>query len=352
MRNIAIIFAVIAIAFVSCTKDIPEAKMTIEGYVFDKKTNQPLANAIIELNMDRKKIATDSTNADGFFRMKDVTMGDYKVIISMPGYATEAKDATAGNILVTDVKYNRVVTIKSELVALDHSVNLTIYKQYGSSLDGTLAVAAANAPYTISLGAYNELLEGTTDANGLISRSDLPDPDLYDNNIVIMFDFTEGVIRYKQEIIYAGNDITGNSKLASTITGYLAEGNFAMASSNTLDALGRGVKNFTVDGNIVVNFTQPVDTTIAHRPAMQLSYDYSKTTMADDSVFIRTVDIFQTSSRPTLNTSWSNNNTILTINPVSDLTRGLILTLNVGSLRNADQTQASPAFNIEFQVTK
>ncbi len=75
-------------------KPVETSKGTLKGFVFDENTTQPLEYATISLVNKENKQVVDGTITDktGFFKIKNVDFGIYKIEITFIGYNTESFD--------------------------------------------------------------------------------------------------------------------------------------------------------------------------------------------------------------------------------------------------------------------
>lgn len=248
MRKLALFVILIIFAFSACNKDeIEELKFLLEGIVTDLKTGQPLDNVKIKVQTDDKMLV-DSTDQNGYFKIGKLNPGEYVLIFSKEGYLATTKRVYSECCVVMTGAVEQTLNISETLSPLSEELVITIYKKY---LNNT-RIAAANFPYTIYLGSFNDPISGTTDENGLLSETGLP----YSTYFTIDVNFEDNGITYK-----GSNDIyLPYYEDYIIIYGYYAEGDFGIASTNILDELGEIISNFGIHENVVVNFTQPADT--------------------------------------------------------------------------------------------
>ena len=68
------------------------SKGTLKGFVFDANANQPLEYATISMTRKKDNQLVNGTITDqtGFFKIKDVDFGKYKIEITFIGYKTKS----------------------------------------------------------------------------------------------------------------------------------------------------------------------------------------------------------------------------------------------------------------------
>ncbi len=292
MKKFIIYFSLICLAITSCKKDdIDSLTMTIEGTIYDTETSNPLANAILTITTNG---TTDSTTTDenGMYSFKNYPTGKYIMYVSKTNYLTTSASVSSSDLAVNDNTESVVTTTDIDLIPMDQSANITVYK---SNEDGSsdVTLAAANVPYTLYIDALNQFTDTTT-SDGMISLDNLP----YETNVKVIFDFEEDGITYSKSTWYS--DLSEYSYITvygSESTG--TTGDFGLVSTTITDNSGEGVEDFSVSDAIILNFTQSVNTSSNYYFYLELdSYPY---TDVDYSAI------------------WSNDNKRLTITPSSNL---------------------------------
>ena len=284
MRKIFLLMILIVFAISACKKDeTEELKVLIEGIVTDSKTGQPMDNVKIELQTDDKMLV-DSTDVNGYFKIGKLNPGEYVLIFSKNGYLAKSRNVSTECCVVMTGAVEQTINISETLSPLSEALVITVYKRY---LDNKM-MAAANFPYTIYLGSFNDPVTGTTDENGLLSETGLP----YNTYFIIGINFEDNGIVYKNQYdIYLPyiNDYI-------IIDGYYAEGNFGVASTNVLDELGASIDDFNIHDSIVISLTQPADTVFS-------------------SIILYREGMFEVNTELT----WTRSNMTATIDPVDSL---------------------------------
>ncbi len=142
--------------------------VNVEGYVFDELTEEPIAGAIIS-----GKFGSTKTNTDGYYSIKGLDMGTYRIEVEAEGYMTmvltptfqEKEEDFKGNdfneLLITDM-YKANEPISTQLV----------------EVVGPTKKALANMPYTLEFSVWSDFKDrfvyGVTDAKGMITDT-IPD---------------------------------------------------------------------------------------------------------------------------------------------------------------------------------
>jgi len=212
-------------------------------------------------------------------------------------------------IIATGVDYELVNFDLIYLTPLNEDLELTVYRKY---LDGE-EIAAANFPYTIHLGPFNDAIEGTTNENGIISLSDIP------SEISLSIDHEQNGVRYKT---YTTIDTNNDNKI--TVYGYSPEADLGVASTNVLDVNGQPVEIFTTTDNITILFTLPIDIENANFDILEDGW------MSVDFTY-----------------EWTNNNMSLVIDPVDALLSNYYYSLEI-DVKNENNTQT---FSIVYYFT-
>jgi len=274
--------------YYGCNKDeLSSLKMVIEGTVYDNQKTTVLEGVTVSLTTDGKT-ETATTDANGFYSLKSFPSGNYTVVFTKPGYLKTSSVVSSEDLATTANTDKLVVNSHVYLNPLSESISITAFLNYSSA---DVSLVAANVDYTALVNSYFSF-SGTTDENGLITHDSLP----YSSFVYFYFDFTVDDIHYKDnESIY-----TTNYDQTMEIDGYDPNGNLGVVNSNITTSYGDGIKDFPVDGDIVLNFTQPIDTN-----------DYSLTMYS-----------YNAGGNVVLTKTWSKSNMTVTLAPDTDLTAG------------------------------
>lgn len=244
MRKLLFALLAIAIVFYSCEDEESSFKVVIEGIVMDAETYAGLSEVSVELFTNNKNHVT-TTDKNGYYNLGSYNIGDYNIVFSKEGYLNETLSLNLNSeIIATGIDYKLVNSDLVYLTPLNETAEFTVYRKY---LNGE-EIAAANFPYTIYLGPFNDPITGTTSENGIISLSGVPAV------IQLSIDHEQNGIQYK---INTTIDCREDNKV--TIYGYNPEADLGIASTNILDINGQPVENFVIDDNITILFTVPVD---------------------------------------------------------------------------------------------
>jgi len=81
----------VRVDFTLYSTENPSLKGTIEGYVKDKLTNQPIANADVEIDDYGDFWKVVRTNSSGYYRFNNISYGEYLITAKVDGYNTESK---------------------------------------------------------------------------------------------------------------------------------------------------------------------------------------------------------------------------------------------------------------------
>lgn len=251
MKKILLFFALAMFLFTACDKDETfitkdSSNYTIEGYVFDSEGNTPLEGVLVKGSFGKT-----TTNSDGYFSISGIKHGSYSVIYSLDGYGTMVGtydlDPETDEPLAID--YSESVVIK--MYEMDEDLETTIWKVVNNK-----KVAMANIPYTITLSdnfLYKEI-EGTTDANGLISLSDT----LPNTSMTLAIKYTDS----EEGKLYSLSKTATPSAFTKDyyITGTDVTGDFIITDSNLFDEEGDVVKDFAISGALTFTFNNSIAT--------------------------------------------------------------------------------------------
>lgn len=309
MRKLLYAFFAFSFLFYSCEEEVNSFKVVIEGIVMDAETSERLNDVTVELFTKSKSHLT-TTDENGYYNLGEFNVGDYNIVYSKDGYLNESKSLNlSSEIIVTGVDYEIVNSDLIYLSPLNETAEFTVYRKY---LDGA-EMAAANFPYTVYLGPFNEPIEGTTSANGIISLNNVP------AEITLSIDHEQNGIRYKT---YTTIDTKNDNKVI--VYGYNPEADLGVVSTNIMDLEGQPIEDFTVTDNITILFTIPVDIENANFDLLEDGWS--------------SVDFtFQ----------WTNNNMSLVIDPVDPLLTNYYYSLEI-DVKNENNTQT---FNKVYNFT-
>jgi hypothetical protein len=337
MRKIGLfIAAALVIILGGCSKDLPVAKYTIQGIVKDSRTGEPITGALFEILTARKTVTKDSTDINGFVKMKDLDMGTYYIKVSEAGYMTIKRISTSPNNNVSDVQYKWTACEQFNLDPADFSCKITVNKLYpqGGSLYSPVPLAFANQNVLLSFpnSIYVDEFTATTDASGIASFSGVSQSALMTGaaQITLLGTLTEGNI-----IFDPIGSVTGSiSDLSVTFTGTIPNASLSIVSCSFLDAQGKGLESVAVSQNIDIKFNEAIDTAGFSNP--------NQTLIALSTGFF--VSVAQ--KTPIL----SEGNTRVVISTRNDLTRNTTYSLSVNVV-SADKAR-NLSRTIQFKTAK
>lgn len=301
MKKILYALFAISLFFCSCEEEDNNSFIVIiEGIVMDAETSEKLNDVTVELFTNSKSHVT-TTNENGYYNLGEFNVGDYNIVYSKDGYLNESNFLNlSSEIIVTGIGYQIINSDLIYLTPLNETAEFTVYRKY---LDGE-EIAASNFPYTIYLGAFNDPIEGTTSANGIISLSNVP------AEISLSIDHEQNGIRYKT---YTTIDTKNDNKVI--IYGYNPEADLGVVSTNVLDINGQPIEDFVVSDNITILFTIPIDIDNANFDVLEDGW------MSVDFTY-----------------QWTNNNMSLIIDPVDPLLSNYYYSLEI-DVKNENNTQ-------------
>ena len=297
-----LLYAIFAFSFLfySCEEESNSFNVIIEGFVMDAETSEKLNDVSVELFTNSKSHVT-TTDENGYYNLGEFNVGDYNIVYSKDGYLNESNSLNlSSEIIVTGVDYLIVNSDLIYLTPLNETAEFTVYRKY---LDGK-EIAASNFPYTVYFGAFNDPIDGTTSENGIISLSDVP------SEITLSIDYEHNGIRYKT---YTTINTRNDDKVI--VYGYNPEANLGVVSTNVLDADGQSIEDFSINDNITIQFTIPVDIDDANFDVLEDGW------MSVDFTY-----------------QWTNNNMSLEINPVDPLLSNYYYSLEI-NVKNENTTQ-------------
>lgn len=307
-----IILALGSLLFLSCRKyENTDTKsiVKIDGIVIDYKTNLPIEGVSISISVDEKVSKTVKTDRNGYYSLGEYPSTGFSLLFSKDGYLSEYRQ-------------NSVFGTAFPLYPLTGKINLIVTKQINSF--GSVPVIAGGIPYVISLPYPNLPISGSTDSNGQIRLSNIPDS----RNLIISFNYTD-----KSNITYKQDNVISSNTDRVELYGFSLSAGLALASSNLLDEQGLGVQNFNPADSIVIVFNQPIDTLSANSNIN--SYFYLP-------------------GIASIRHSWSNNNMQLIWFPERAMNNDNLYNFFISSyVRNADKTKIlNSSINIIFKTRK
>lgn len=217
--------------------------VNVEGYVYDGITEEPIKGAVISGSFGTKK-----TNSDGYYSIKGLDMGQYRIEIEVEGYMTMVLTPTFQE-KEEDFKgsdFNELLT--TYMYMADQPVSTQLVKVVGPTVQ-----ALPDLPYTIELlGAYKDrFIYGKTDANGMLMDT-IPD-DAFSIEVDTVIDDME----YSFYNTF-GSPSSLSQAYAVNITD-LSITSIYLESANIIDADGLGVQDFDPTSDIVLTFNQALD---------------------------------------------------------------------------------------------
>lgn len=276
----------------SCNKVNSDVNIFIEGVIIDGFTTETLEGVEIKMFTNNKTF-TAVTNENGYFSLGEFALGDYYLILSKGGYATEVEYINASNwIGIFDADVEIVKSYMFSISPLTGQYNFTVYRVVGFGHP----VAAVNFPYKIVNGEMYSVEEGITDEFGIISMENAA------SNFRLIIDHELNGIKYKYSSM-----VTTNRNYV-VIGGQSSYADLGLVSANILDENGLRYGNFPTNQPIVLKFTLPAD------PYQSEFILYEE---GWNEIFI--------------SSSWSENNTKVTLTPSPSLGGGKehVLSFNI-----------------------
>lgn len=217
--------------------------VNIEGYVFDGITEVPLKGAEVTGSFGKEK-----SDADGFYSIEGLEMGDYRFEIAAEGYLTkvltesfkEMEDAFKGNELS--------FVLETEMFKKTEGISTQLVK-----VSGPTKQALSDMPYVIELSEEfkERFIYGRTDANGMIVDT-VPDDA-----------FTIKVDTVIDRISYSCNQSVANPNAVQksyevALTDLDVEPLY-VSSTNVVDEEGNMVEDFEPANAVVVKFNSVIN---------------------------------------------------------------------------------------------
>lgn len=274
---------VLLLLFNSCNKIDSDVNIFIEGMIIDQFTTETLEGVEVKIFTNNKTF-TAVTDENGYFSLGEFALGDYYLILSKGGYATEIEYIDASNwIGIYDANIKIVKSYIFSISPLTGQYNFTVYRVVGFGHP----VAAANFPYKIVNGEMFSVEEGITDEFGIISMENAA------LNFRLIIDHEFNGIKYK----YSSYINTNRNYVI--IGGQSSYADLGLVSANILSENGLRYGNFPTNQPIILKFTVPTDP------------DQSEFLLREEGWN----EIF-------ISSSWSENNTKVTLNPSPSLSGG------------------------------
>lgn len=255
---ISLLFVAATMMVSSCKKEyLVDVNGNLNGKVYDQY-NKPIEKALIVVEGTSLK---DSTDADGSYSIKGISVGDYNVTISKTGYTTSRQTISINedvDVSKKKLSYDVGVVLDGKLLSLTGKASGTVVLN-----SAIVANAKVIAYWTHENGTdyVTETYETTTDANGMYSFTALP-----------MIDYNDSYYS-SSSITIAGYD-SNNSELS----GSMSFSNFSQTSSFNISLSDKslaflsytGANNALVDtlaanGKIVLTFSQNVSEEITQK---------------------------------------------------------------------------------------
>ncbi len=268
-RLLPIMAVVIALFFTACKEDPTvfefeqTINVTIQGIVYDNDGNTPLDSVKVRL-------ANDSvfTNAEGVYEFRNKTAGSHLLRFTKSGYATmvqtigtEGTDYTANAIINTSPVF---------MFANGATLNTALFRS-----NGVVNIPAANVPFKITfnndedLDEYydalrmvaldddlssptffeNNVIRGTTDANGRVNVNNLPEV-----RMELEVSYNEGNFRYflNRSNMPADFNLSYNLNVSAATE-------FRLTDTNIVEDNGNQVNNLDAGSNITFTFSDNID---------------------------------------------------------------------------------------------
>lgn len=142
---------------------IKDPVFRLTGYVFDKATGLPLANAIVTLNQNNGNVLKVETGTDGFFSFKLERESDYKLISNKSSYLSDSGGVSTKNLDTSAVLRKDLYLKKIEL---EKAIRLeNIYYDFDKAdiradakpeLDKLVKIMQDNPSIWIELGSHTD----------------------------------------------------------------------------------------------------------------------------------------------------------------------------------------------------
>lgn len=217
--------------------------VNVEGYVFDGITEMPIKGAVISGSFGEKK-----TNSDGYYSIKGIDMGDYRIEVAVEGYMTmvllenfqEKEEDFKGD------EYNELLI--TGMYKADQPISTQLVKVLGPTVQ-----FLPNLPYTIELNGnfLKPFVYGKTDARGELTDT------IPDGGFSILVDTVIDGIEYSfSRSFNAPNSLV--SAYQVTLTDLSVKSLF-LESTNLVDEDGNQVADFDQSASIELVFNEAVD---------------------------------------------------------------------------------------------
>lgn len=244
------IAAVSCLVFTRCNEDTvidfnQDINVTIQGIVYDNNGNVPLSN-VNTLLVGKDSLSTDE---DGSYQYNGNKTGSHLMKFSRGGYATMVQ-----LIEVSGTEFTAEEIISSSAIFM-YEANQTLNTTLKIS-NGKETTNAANVPVTITLtdNEYiffeDNVIETSTDADGLLSVSGLPD--VY---LEIAVEFVDGDFIYSKTI----NVYPGTEEADYLLDQTSALGDLELVESNIIEDDGTETSTFAASDNVTFTFSESIE---------------------------------------------------------------------------------------------
>lgn len=245
-------FAATALLFTGCNKEEviefnQDINVTIQGVTYDADGNVPLEGVSVYLVGDE----SDTSDENGVYRFTGKETGNHLVKFEKDGFATmvQTVEADGNELTAEELTKSSIIEMYHTNEAASTTLKIT---------NGTETTPAANVPVTIELNATGDAyfesdkIETTTDADGLLSLTGLPDVVL-----TITVETTQGTDLYTTTI----NSTPGALNSSYTLTKSSLLEDLELVDSNIIeDDTANVVEDFVADSNIIFTFSNDIDT--------------------------------------------------------------------------------------------
>ena len=233
----------------------------VEIKVIDKKTGEPIADVVIEVNSE----IVGNTNSDGSYTLSDVEFGDYTIKVSKEGYNPDTVDVKmedveiGGKTLVVTIELDPIVTsveVKPASVSINvgGTASLTATVTYGNgSTDSDVSWSSSDESVARVLASSDTVVTGVASGSATITATSNKDNTKSASSAVTVIIGVESVIVSPTSVSV---DVGKTATLTATVTysDGIAYSDVSWSSSDTSVA--------TVSSGGVVTGVAPGDTTI------------------------------------------------------------------------------------------
>lgn len=273
-----------------------ESGVTLYGTVIDLQTRTAVSGAAVTVSVDDEAPLSTTTDAEGFFSLEG-PLGDFRVQVSATGYATMELFKSG----VSDEGAFITLLSGTDKVELEKACSTTVVVVSDGSV-------VSNATVYATASNYPEVM-GTTAEDGSVLLEGLSQTANY--TFVVPASDTDGDGNYNfQSSSVSKQCINSEGTVSLELTEAERDDSISITSDSgeayALSAFGLGV---TSTGNLVLTFNYPISLT--DTSGIFLGYN-NNLVSASDANYGKTTSIAATSAL-------SAGNTVLTIDPASDL---------------------------------